>query len=379
MCSRGREEAALSIAPGAHGDKRSVILASRPLRFNDARRPPASLPRRSARRRSGHRPDRARLPAPRRLHPRRRRRRARLDGRQDRRPSPVRRRRRQDEPVARRRGRCAARRLAVHPLWRRREGPAAELHRRGAARDGDPVVRTLPGPAARPGRSRGDGRVRRDDGRRARERRASHPAPGTMTALRVILASQSPRRRELLALVGITHEVRPADIDETYLPGEHPKAHAERLARGKAATIAVREPDAVIIGSDTIVVVDGDVLGKPAHEAEAARMLERLSGRAHTVVTAVAVAWRGETRSAVEEVGVEFHPLSRHEIAAYIATREPMDKAGAYGIQGYGATIVSRVDGDYFAVMGLPVQRLIRVLGELGIRYAFGPLDVAPA
>jgi len=200
-----------------------------------------------------------------------------------------------------------------------------------------------------------------------------------MTALRVILASQSPRRRELLALVGITHDVRPADIDETYLSGEQPKAHAERLARGKAATIAAREPDAVIIGSDTIVVVDGDVLGKPADEAEAARMLERLSGRAHTVVTAVAVAWRGELRSAVEEVGVEFHPLSRREIDAYIATREPMDKAGAYGIQGYGATIVARVDGDYFAVMGLPLQRLIRVLGELGIRYAFGPLDTAPA
>ena len=200
-----------------------------------------------------------------------------------------------------------------------------------------------------------------------------------MTALRVILASQSPRRRELLTLVGITHEVRPADIDETYLDGEQPKAHAERLARGKAATIAASEPDAVIIGSDTIVVVDGDVLGKPADEAEAARMLERLSGRAHTVVTAVAVAWRGELRSAVEEVGVEFHPLSRREIDAYIATREPMDKAGAYGIQGYGATIVARVDGDYFAVMGLPLQRLIRVLGELGIRYAFGPLDTAPA
>ena len=200
-----------------------------------------------------------------------------------------------------------------------------------------------------------------------------------MTALRVILASQSPRRRELLALVGITHEVQPADIDESYLAGEHPRAHAERLARGKAATIAAREPEAVVIGSDTIVVMDGDVLGKPADEADAARMLERLSGRAHTVVTAVAVSWRGETRSAVEEVGVEFHPLSRQEIASYIATREPMDKAGAYGIQGYGATIVARVDGDYFAVMGLPVQRLIRVLRELGIHYAFGPLDAAPA
>jgi septum formation protein len=197
-----------------------------------------------------------------------------------------------------------------------------------------------------------------------------------MNPLRVILASQSPRRRELLSLVGITHEVQPADIDETYLAGERPREHAERLARGKCAVIAGREPDALVIGSDTIVVVDGDVLGKPADEADAARMLRRLSARSHVVVTAVAVAWRGETRSAVEEVGVTFHPLSEADIAEYIATREPMDKAGAYGIQGYGATIVARVDGDYFAVMGLPLQLLVRVLAKLGIRYAFGPLAV---
>ena len=197
-----------------------------------------------------------------------------------------------------------------------------------------------------------------------------------MNPLRVILASQSPRRRELLTLVGITHEVRPADIDETYLVGEKPAPHAERLARGKCAVIAEREPDALVIGSDTIVVVDGDVLGKPRDEGDAAHMLRRLSGRTHIVVTAVAVAWRGETRSAVEEVNVTFHSLSDDDIAAYIATREPMDKAGAYGIQGFGATIVERVDGDYFAVMGLPLQLLVRVLRELGIRYAFGPLDV---
>ena len=197
-----------------------------------------------------------------------------------------------------------------------------------------------------------------------------------MNPLRVILASQSPRRRELLGLVGITHEVRPADIDEVYFPGELPTAHAERLARGKCAVIAEREPDALVIGSDTIVVVDGDVLGKPRDEGDAAHMLRRLSGRSHTVVTAVAVAWHGETRSAVEEVNVTFHSLSDDDITAYIATREPMDKAGAYGIQGYGATIVERVDGDYFAVMGLPLQLLVRVLAELGIRYAFGPLSV---
>jgi septum formation protein len=193
-----------------------------------------------------------------------------------------------------------------------------------------------------------------------------------MTVPRVILASQSPRRRELLQLVGIPHTVQPADIDETYLPGEEPAAHAERLAREKAATVAVGDPEALVIGSDTIVVVDGDVLGKPRDEAHAAQMLTRLAGRSHVVMTAVAVRWRGRERSAVEVVGVTFHPLDAQEIHAYIATGEPMDKAGAYGIQGYGATIVERVDGDYFAVMGLPLQRMVRLMGDLGARYRFG-------
>lgn len=200
-----------------------------------------------------------------------------------------------------------------------------------------------------------------------------------MTPPRVILASQSPRRRELLTLIGMPHEVRPADIDEAYRPGEQPAPHAERLAREKAAAVARDEPDAVVIGSDTIVVVDGDVLGKPRDEAHAAEMLARLSGRAHVVLTAVAVQWRGVELSAVERVGVTFRALSAAEILAYIATREPMDKAGAYGIQGYGATIVERVDGDYFAVMGLPLQRLVRLMAELGVRYGFGgALSVAP-
>jgi septum formation protein len=192
---------------------------------------------------------------------------------------------------------------------------------------------------------------------------------------RVILASQSPRRRELLSLVGIAHEVRPVAIDEQYLPGEAPRAHAERLARDKASRI--RDPEAIVIGSDTIVVVDGDVLGKPKDDADAARMLRRLGGRTHAVITAVAVAWQGRLESGVEEVEVTFHPLSDREITCYIATREPMDKAGAYGIQGFGATIVARVDGDYFAVMGLPLQRLVRLLERLGLRYAFGPLELA--
>ena len=190
---------------------------------------------------------------------------------------------------------------------------------------------------------------------------------------RVILASQSPRRRELLSLVGIAHEVRPADIDETYLPGEVPRDHALRLAREKAQKLG--DTGAVVIGSDTIVVVDGDVLGKPADEAEAARTLRRLSGRTHIVITAVAVSWKGRVEADAETVEVTFHELSDEQIRGYIATREPMDKAGAYGIQGYGATIVARVDGDYFAVMGLPLQRMVLLMGKLGLRYPFGPLE----
>ncbi|MEO8563251.1 MAG: Maf family protein, partial [bacterium] len=186
-----------------------------------------------------------------------------------------------------------------------------------------------------------------------------------MSAPRVILASQSPRRRELLTLVGIPHEVRPADIDETYLAGERPRAHAERLAREKAAVIAREAPDAIIIGSDTIVVVDGDVLGKPADDEGARRMLARLSGRSHVVMTAVAVSWHGDTRSDVVEVGVTFHDLDADEIAAYVATGEPMDKAGAYGIQGYGGLFVPRIEGDYFNVMGLPLAALRRLCHAL--------------
>jgi len=188
----------------------------------------------------------------------------------------------------------------------------------------------------------------------------------------VILASSSPRRRELLRLVGIEHTVMPAEIDETYAPGEAPRAHAERLAREKAR--ALERDDAVVIGSDTIVVVDDEVLGKPRDREQAAAMLRRLSGRSHVVMTGVAVAWHGRIVSAVEEVGVTFRSLTDDEIQRYIDTGEPMDKAGAYGIQGYGATIVDRVDGDYFAVMGLALNRLVQLCGSVGLGYDFGPL-----
>jgi septum formation protein len=183
---------------------------------------------------------------------------------------------------------------------------------------------------------------------------------------RVVLASGSPRRRELLALVGIAHEVIPANIDESYLTGETPRAHAERLAREKAAALGAAE-DAVVIGSDTIVVVDGDVLGKPRDRAHAAEMLRRLSGRSHVVMTGVAARWRGRLVSGLEEVGVTFRTLSDADIERYIDTGEPMDKAGAYGIQGYGATLVERIEGDFYTVMGFPLARFVRTLYRLGI------------
>ena len=192
---------------------------------------------------------------------------------------------------------------------------------------------------------------------------------------RVILASQSPRRRDLLTLIGIEHEVRPANIDESQLADESPRDHAERLAREK--TLAIDLADAVVIGSDTIVVVDGDILGKPRDREHAADMLRRLSGRTHTVMTGVAAGWTGRLVSGLEEVDVTFRTITDGEIERYIDTGEPMDKAGAYGIQGFGATIVERVDGDYFAVMGLALNRLVGLLRELGLNYDFGPITAS--
>jgi septum formation protein len=200
-----------------------------------------------------------------------------------------------------------------------------------------------------------------------------------MITPRVILASASPRRRELLDLVGIAYDVEPAGIDETYRNGEEAAAHAERLAREKGAAIAARTPDAVVIAADTIVVIDGLVLGKPRDEVDAARMLSMLGGQTHVVLTAVAVMYHGRMRSGVESVLVTFRALDRERIGAYIATSEPMDKAGAYGIQGFGATLVERIDGDYFAVMGLPLARMVDLLQEIGVRYEFGALVARPS
>lgn len=190
----------------------------------------------------------------------------------------------------------------------------------------------------------------------------------------IVLASQSPRRSELISRLGLTFDVLPADIDESYLAHETPPDHAERLAREKAERIARTHPAALVVGSDTIVVVDGDVLGKPKSADEAVAMLLRLAGREHEVCTGVAVALGGRVESGLERVRVRFRALDRAACEAYVATGEPMDKAGAYGIQGFGSAIVEGIEGDYFAVMGLPVVRMLRLFERFGWRYAFGAL-----
>ncbi|MEO8577539.1 MAG: Maf family protein [Gemmatimonadales bacterium] len=193
----------------------------------------------------------------------------------------------------------------------------------------------------------------------------------SLSDVNVILASSSPRRRQLLDLIGVKHEVRPADIDETIAAGEIAEKYAERLAREKAEAIGATNSGSLVVGADTIVVIDGMVLGKPCDVGDAERMLGILSGRPHTVMTAVAVSYEQQTVSYVEQVDVTFMPLTDEDIRRYVATGEPMDKAGAYGIQGYGATIVRRIDGDYFAVMGLSLVRLVALMREVGVSYDF--------
>lgn len=192
----------------------------------------------------------------------------------------------------------------------------------------------------------------------------------------IVLASQSPRRAELLRMLKFRFDVVPADIDETYRPGESGPVHAERLAREKADAISLLRPEAIVIGCDTVVLLDDHVLGKPATDGEAIDMLMRLQGRVHEVATGIAVAVPGHhLRSGTERVDVKFRAFDRVKAAEYVKTGEPMDKAGAYGIQGFGAALVEWVRGDYFAVMGLPIQRMIKMLEELGWHYDFGGLS----
>jgi len=181
----------------------------------------------------------------------------------------------------------------------------------------------------------------------------------------LILASRSPRRRKLLAQLGLDFEVHPSDLDENATNHRLPEQLVEQLALEKARTVAARFPEALTLGADTIVVLDGDVLNKPADEAEARAMLRRLSGRTHTVYTGVALVHPASQREVVdyEATQVTFAPLTDAEIDAYVATGSPLDKAGAYGIQDdYGAVFIRRIEGDYYNVVGLPLHRLYRML-----------------
>lgn len=181
----------------------------------------------------------------------------------------------------------------------------------------------------------------------------------------LILASRSPRRRKLLAQLGLDFEVHPSDLDENATNHRLPEQLVEQLALEKARAVAARFPEALTLGADTIVVLDGDVLNKPADEAEARAMLRRLSGRTHTVYTGVALVHPASQREVVdyEATEVTFAPLTDAEIDAYVATGSPLDKAGAYGIQDdYGAVFIRRIEGDYYNVVGLPLHRLYRML-----------------
>lgn len=184
----------------------------------------------------------------------------------------------------------------------------------------------------------------------------------------VVLASASPRRRELLALIFSEFEVVPSEFDESEMPGDLAPAESVLYsARMKARDVARKYPDSLVIGADTIVVVDDAILGKPGDSEDAARMLRMLSGREHQVYTGITVIASEKERAAVECTNVRFRELSDEVISRYIASGEPMDKAGAYAIQGKGAVLITSISGCYPNVVGLPLYKLSTLLQEFGV------------
>jgi len=182
--------------------------------------------------------------------------------------------------------------------------------------------------------------------------------------MRLVLASSSPRRAELLSRLGLSYEVAPADIDESRRPDEPPATYVERLAREKARAVA--SPGSVVVAADTAVVHEGHVLGKPAHPAEARSMLRRLSGTAHDVFTGLAVSNGDVVESVVDVTEVTFLEMTDLEIADYVDGGEPMDKAGAYALQGRGGLFVESVTGSPFTVVGMPIHLLPRLMRRVG-------------
>jgi septum formation protein len=185
----------------------------------------------------------------------------------------------------------------------------------------------------------------------------------------LILASNSPRRRELMRQIGLDFRVDPADVDESVFPGESPEGYAVRVALDKAHAAAARAGTGIVIAADTIVVLDDEILGKPADPGDAERMLKLLSGNVHRVITGLAVmdAATGKVLTRTSITRVWFRSLAPHEIISYIATGEPLDKAGAYGIQERGALLVDKIDGCYFNVVGLPLSLLGELLLSFGV------------
>ena len=187
----------------------------------------------------------------------------------------------------------------------------------------------------------------------------------------IVLASGSPRRKQLLEMLHIPFRVIPPDVDEHVLPGEEPGQYVTRLSRAKAEAVVRRAPGDVILAADTTVVLDGAIFEKPTSPANAVEMLSRLQGRTHEVMTAVAVARDENVEQALDVSRVTFRPVDRATLEAYVATGEPMDKAGAYAIQGLGAPLIERVEGDFFGVMGLPLRLALDLLARFGRPYRF--------
>jgi septum formation protein len=187
----------------------------------------------------------------------------------------------------------------------------------------------------------------------------------------VVLASSSPRRRQLLEMMRIPHRVIAPDVDESLHAGESPERYVVRLAHAKARAVAARAPNEIVIAADTTVVLDGELFAKPEDPEDAVRMLGRLQGRTHQVLTAVAVARDERIEHALDLSQVTFRPADRDMLAAYVSTGEPLDKAGAYAIQGLGAMFIERVEGDLFGVMGLPLRLVLDLLARFGRPYRF--------
>jgi septum formation protein len=186
-------------------------------------------------------------------------------------------------------------------------------------------------------------------------------------SVELVLASASPRRRDLLARLGLTLRLAPANIDESPQPGEPAPVHALRVARQKAEAVAKQHPDRPVLAADTVVVLAGAILGKPRDRADAATMLRALAGRAHLVITAMAVLWRGKESSTLATARVRFVPYQRELFEWYVQTGEGDDKAGGYAVQGRGALLVERVEGNVQAVVGLPLAPLPALLAGVGL------------